>query len=182
MAAILSAKSKWSYLRHIGFFKKQAIFGFNFIKDDFLIHSNSPYERQSWVRASGGEVCELSLSSSSLELLSMRWEKPNSHLTKGQIGYVLHPAPDSAEYHRVISNVKLDNGSHYSFLLWTTLKTLPEFWEWGMVVVFMQVPTEYSWIYISHKCILHLFWPFVTALLTSRVILNSWLYWCTIWS
>lgn len=51
----------------------------------------------------------------------------------------------------------------------------------GMVVVFMQVLTEYSWIYISDKCILHLFWPFGTALLTSCVILNSWLYWCIIW-
>lgn len=110
---------KRSYFgHHTGFHK-----GIRFIKDDFLIRSNSSYERQSWVRASGGEVCELSLSSSSLELLCMRWEKPNSHLTKGQIGHVLRPALDSAECHRVISNVKSDNGSHYSFLLWTTLKT-----------------------------------------------------------
>ncbi len=54
---------------------------------------------------------------------------------------------------RVISNVKLDNGSHYSFLLWTTLKTLPEFSEWG------DSAHLHSWIYISFECILHLCWP-----------------------
>lgn len=76
---------------------------------------------------------------------------------------------------RVISNVKLDNRSHYSFLLWTTLKTLPEFSEWGMVPIFMR----YSWIYRSYECMLHLCWPHLWFVMvvdyTSKVVF--WSFW-----